>query len=304
MWEALGLLELKNITKVYGGEEVVEALKGINMEFRKSEFVSILGPSGCGKTTLLNIIGGLDRYTDGDLIINGKSTKEFKNKDWDAYRNYSVGFVFQSYNLIAHQTVLSNVELALTISGVSKKERREKAIKALDEVGLRSQIHKKPNQLSGGQMQRVAIARALVNDPDIILADEPTGALDSKTSVQIMETLKRISKDKLIIMVTHNGELAEKYSTRVVKILDGQIVDDSKPFSAEDKINEKDLKAKNGRTSMKFFTAFRLSLNNLMTKKARTFLTAFAGSIGIIGIALILSISTGVQNYIFLSNYN
>lgn len=292
------MLELKNITKVYGGEEVVEALKGINMEFRKSEFVSILGPSGCGKTTLLNIIGGLDRYTDGDLIINGKSTKEFKNKDWDAYRNYSVGFVFQSYNLIAHQTVLSNVELALTISGVSKKERREKAIKALDEVGLRSQIHKKPNQLSGGQMQRVAIARALVNDPDIILADEPTGALDSKTSVQIMETLKRISKDKLIIMVTHNGELAEKYSTRVVKILDGQIVDDSKPFSAEDKINEKDLKAKNGRTSMKFFTAFRLSLNNLMTKKARTFLTAFAGSIGIIGIALILSISTGVQNYI------
>ena len=292
------MLELKNITKIYGGEEVVEALKGINIEFRKSEFVSILGPSGCGKTTLLNIIGGLDRYTDGDLIINGKSTKEFKNKDWDAYRNYSVGFVFQSYNLIAHQTVLSNVELALTISGVSKKERREKAIKVLDEVGLRSQIHKKPNQLSGGQMQRVAIARALVNDPDIILADEPTGALDSKTSVQIMETLKRISKDKLIIMVTHNGELAEKYSTRVVKILDGQIVDDSKPFSAEDKINEKDLKAKNGRTSMKFFTAFRLSLNNLMTKKARTFLTAFAGSIGIIGIALILSISTGVQNYI------
>ena len=292
------MLELKNITKVYSGEEVVEALKGINIEFRKSEFVSILGPSGCGKTTLLNIIGGLDRYTDGDLIINGKSTKEFKNKDWDAYRNYSVGFVFQSYNLIAHQTVLSNVELALTISGVSKKERREKAIKVLDEVGLRSQIHKKPNQLSGGQMQRVAIARALVNDPDIILADEPTGALDSKTSVQIMETLKRISKDKLIIMVTHNGELAEKYSTRVVKILDGQIVDDSKPFSAEDKINEKDLKAKNGRTSMKFFTAFRLSLNNLMTKKARTFLTAFAGSIGIIGIALILSISTGVQNYI------
>ena len=292
------MLNLKNITKVYGGEEVVEALKGINIEFRKSEFVSILGPSGCGKTTLLNIIGGLDRYTDGDLIINGKSTKEFKDKDWDAYRNYSVGFVFQSYNLIAHQTVLSNVELALTISGVSKKERREKAIKALDEVGLKSQIHKKPNQLSGGQMQRVAIARALVNDPDIILADEPTGALDSKTSVQIMETLKRISKDKLIIMVTHNGELAEKYSTRIVKILDGQIVDDSKPFSDEDKANEKELKAKDGRTSMKFFTALRLSLNNLMTKKARTFLTAFAGSIGIIGIALILSISTGVQNYI------
>ena len=255
------------------------------------------GQSGCGKTTLLNIIGGLDRYTSGDLIINGKSTKEFKDKDWDAYRNYSVGFVFQSYNLIPHQTVLSNVELALTISGVSRKERKERAIKALQDVGLGEQINKKPNQLSGGQMQRVAIARALVNNPDIILADEPTGALDTKTSVQIMEILKEISKDKLIIMVTHNPELAQKYSTRIVKILDGLITDDSKPFTKEDKKNEK-VHVKTGKTVMNFFTALRLSLNNLMTKKGRTILTSFAGSIGIIGIALILAISTGVQNYI------
>ena len=291
------MLKLKNIKKTYvSGDEKVEALKGISIEFRKSEFVSILGQSGCGKTTLLNIIGGLDRYTSGDLIINGKSTKDFKDRDWDAYRNYSVGFVFQSYNLIGHQTVLSNVELALTISGVSRKERKQRAIKALEEVGLKEQIHKRPNQLSGGQMQRVAIARALVNNPDIILADEPTGALDTKTSVQVMEILKKISKDKLIIMVTHNPELAEKYSSRIIKILDGKITDDSDPIEHQKEEKKKDTKKR--RTSMKFLTALRLSLNNLMTKKGRTILTSFAGSIGIIGIALILSISTGVQNYI------
>lgn len=293
------MLKLKNITKTYiSGDEKVEALKGIDIEFRESEFVSILGQGGCGKTTLLNIIGGLDRYTSGDLIINGKSTKDFKDRDWDAYRNYSVGFVFQSYNLIGHQTVLSNVELALTISGVSIKERRERAIKALEDVGLKEQIHKKPNQLSGGQMQRVAIARALVNDPDIILADEPTGALDTKTSVQVMEILKKISKDKLIIMVTHNPELAEKYSSRIIKILDGKITDDSNPIKAGENKETKQDDGKKRATSMKFFTALRLSLNNLMTKKGRTILTSFAGSIGIIGIALILAISTGVQNYI------
>lgn len=294
------MLKLKNITKTYiSGEEKVEALKGIDIEFRESEFVSILGQSGCGKTTLLNIIGGLDRYTSGDLIINGKSTKDFKDRDWDAYRNYKVGFVFQSYNLIGHQSVLSNVELALTISGVSKKERKERAIKALEEVGLKDQINKKPNQLSGGQMQRVAIARALVNNPDIILADEPTGALDTKTSVQVMEILKEISKNKLIIMVTHNPELAEKYSSRIIKILDGKITDDSNPIEKEQSSeHKKEEKAKFKRTSMKFFTALRLSLNNLLTKKGRTILTSFAGSIGIIGIALILAISTGVQNYI------
>ena len=291
------MLKLKNIKKTYvSGDEKVEALKGINIEFRESEFVSILGQSGCGKTTLLNIIGGLDRYNSGDLIINGKSTKDFKDRDWDAYRNYSVGFVFQSYNLIGHQTVLSNVELALTISGVSRKERKQRAIKALEEVGLKEQIHKKPNQLSGGQMQRVAIARALVNNPDIILADEPTGALDTKTSVQVMEILKKISKDKLIIMVTHNPELAEKYSSRIIKILDGKITDDSDPIEHQKEEKQQDTKKK--RTSMKFLTALRLSLNNLMTKKGRTILTSFAGSIGIIGIALILAISTGVQNYI------
>ncbi len=291
------MLKLKNIKKIYvSGDEKVEALKGINIEFRESEFVSILGQSGCGKTTLLNIIGGLDRYTSGDLIINGKSTKDFKDRDWDAYRNYSVGFVFQSYNLIGHQTVLSNVELALTISGVSRKERKQRAIKALEEVGLKEQIHKKPNQLSGGQMQRVAIARALVNNPDIILADEPTGALDTKTSVQVMEILKKISKDKLIIMVTHNPELAEKYSSRIIKILDGKITDDSDPIEHQKEEKQQDTKKR--RTSMKFLTALRLSLNNLMTKKGRTILTSFAGSIGIIGIALILAISTGVQNYI------
>ncbi len=290
------MLKLKNITKTYiSGDEKVEALKGIDIQFRESEFVSILGQSGCGKTTLLNIIGGLDRYTSGDLIINGKSTKDFKDRDWDTYRNHSIGFVFQSYNLIPHQTILSNVELALTISGVSKKERRARAIKALEDVGLKEQINKKPNQLSGGQMQRVAIARALVNNPDIILADEPTGALDTKTSVQVMEILKKISKNKLIIMVTHNPDLAEKYSSRIIKILDGKITDDSNPYETKEKKSNKE---KVRFTSMKFFTALRLSLNNLMTKKGRTLLTSFAGSIGIIGIALILAISTGVQNYI------
>ena len=288
------MLELKNIRKMYGTE--VEALKGVSIKFRESEFVSILGQSGCGKTTLLNIIGGLDRYTSGDLIINGKSTKKFKDRDWDAYRNYKVGFVFQSYNLITHQTVLSNVELALTIGGIGKKERKQRAIKALEEVGLKDQIHKKPNQLSGGQMQRVAIARALVNNPDIILADEPTGALDTKTSVQVMEILKKISKDKLIIMVTHNPELAETYSTRIIKILDGVITEDSNPIKQEEKIEVDNKKI--GRTSMNFWTAFRLSLNNLLTKKARTILVAFAGSIGIIGIALIQAVSNGFQNYI------
>ena len=295
------MLQLKNITKNYlSGDNEVQALKGIDIEFRENEFVSILGQSGCGKTTLLNIIGGLDRYTSGDLIINGKSTKEFKDKDWDTYRNHSVGFVFQSYNLIPHQTVLANVELALTISGVGKTERRKRAIEALQKVGLGDQLNKKPNQMSGGQMQRVAIARALVNDPDILLADEPTGALDSKTSVQVMEILKEISKDKLIIMVTHNPELAEKYSSRIVKLLDGKIIDDSNPYksSEEDVKKARNKKDKSGKASMKFTTAVRLSLNNLMTKKGRTFLTSFAGSIGIIGIALILSLSHGMQSYI------
>ena len=294
------MLQLKNITKTYiTGTESVEALKGIDIEFRKSEFVSILGQSGCGKTTLLNIIGGLDRYTSGDLIINGKSTKDFKDRDWDTYRNHSVGFVFQSYNLISHQSVLSNVELALTISGVSKKEKRERATRALEDVGLKDQINKKPNQLSGGQMQRVAIARALVNNPDIILADEPTGALDTKTSIQVLEILKEISKDKLIIMVTHNPDLAEKYSSRIIRILDGKITDDSNPYKIDSKNALIPNENKRERApSMKFLTALHLSLNNLMTKKGRTILTAFAGSIGIIGIALILSLSSGVQNYI------
>ena len=289
------MLELKNIKKTYktiSGN--VHALKGINLKFRKSEFVSILGESGCGKTTLLNIIGGLDRYTSGDLIINGKSTKKFKDRDWDSYRNYSIGFIFQNYNLIGHQNILSNVELALTISGVSKNERRNRAIKALEQVGLKDKIYYKPNELSGGQMQRVAIARALVNDPDIILADEPTGALDSKTSVGVMEILKKVSKDKLIIMVTHNDRLAEEYSDRIIKILDGQITDDSHPLNK----NEKPKEFKYGKTIMHFKTALSLSLNNLLTKKGRTILTSFAGSIGIIGIALILSISAGVQGYI------
>ena len=295
------MLQLKNITKTYlSGDSEVKALKGLDIEFRKSEFVSILGQSGCGKTTLLNIIGGLDRYTSGDLIINGKSTKEFKDKDWDTYRNHSIGFVFQSYNLIPHQSVLSNVELALTISGVDKKERRKRAIEALKKVGLEDQINKKPNQMSGGQMQRVAIARALVNDPDILLADEPTGALDSATSEQVMEILKEISKDKLIIMVTHNPELASKYSSRIIKLLDGKIIDDTNPYKASNQEidDAKNTRNKKGKASMSFGTAIHLSLNNLMTKKGRTLLTAFAGSIGIIGIALIMSLSNGVQKYI------
>ena len=293
------MLQLKNIVKDYHtGDEVVQALKGVSVNFRRNEFVSILGQSGCGKTTLLNIVGGLDQYTSGDLVINGKSTKDFKSRDWDSYRNNSVGFVFQSYNLIPHQSVLSNVELALTLSGVSKAERRKRAKEVLERVGLGNQIHKKPNQMSGGQMQRVAIARALINDPDILLADEPTGALDTETSVQIMELLKEIAKDKLVIMVTHNPELAQQYSTRIVKLLDGNIIDDSNPFSDEDEAKEDDGSYAPRKTSMSMFTAFSLSLNNLMTKKGRTFLTAFAGSIGIIGIALILSLSSGFQKYI------
>ena len=291
------MLELKNIKKDYiTSDTKVTALKEINIDFRENEFVSILGPSGCGKTTLLNIIGGLDNYTKGDLIINGRSTKEYKDSDWDTYRNHNIGFVFQSYNLIPHQTVLSNVELALTLSGVNPQERRKRAIKVLEEVGLKDQINKKPNQLSGGQMQRVAIARALVNDPDILLADEPTGALDSKTSIQIMEILKKISKNKLIIMVTHNPELAEKYSSRIIKLLDGNIISDSNPYKHKEQEEQKFVTK--GKKSMSLLTALSLSLNNLMTKKGRTFLTAFAGSIGIIGIALILSLSSGVQNYI------
>ena len=308
------MLELNYIKKDYvSGSTTVSALKGINLRFRDCEFVSILGQSGCGKTTMLNIIGGLDKYTSGDLKINGVSTKNYKDRDWDFYRNNSIGFVFQSYNLIPHQTVLSNVELALTLSGVSKAERKKRAIEALEKVGLGEQIHKKPNQMSGGQMQRVAIARALVNNPDILLADEPTGALDTETSIQIMELLKEISKDRLIIMVTHNPELAKDYSTRIVKLLDGVITDDSDPYTLEDM--EADIKAKEAakvkasekknkksgkkqKTSMSFFTALSLSFNNLMTKKTRTILTAFAGSIGIIGIAMILSISNGIQLYI------
>lgn len=308
------MLELNDIKKDYvSGSTTVSALKGINLRFRDCEFVSILGQSGCGKTTMLNIIGGLDKYTSGDLKINGVSTKNYKDRDWDFYRNNSIGFVFQSYNLIPHQTVLSNVELALTLSGVSKAERKKRAIEALEKVGLGEQIHKKPNQMSGGQMQRVSIARALVNNPDILLADEPTGALDTETSIQIMELLKEISKDRLIIMVTHNPELARDYSTRIVRLLDGVITDDSNPYSLEDmeadirakeaakvKTSEKKIKksGKKQKTSMSFFTALSLSFNNLMTKKTRTILTAFAGSIGIIGIAMILSISNGIQLYI------
>lgn len=308
------MLELNDIKKDYvSGSTTVSALKGINLRFRDCEFVSILGQSGCGKTTMLNIIGGLDKYTSGDLKINGVSTKNYKDRDWDFYRNNSIGFVFQSYNLIPYQTVLSNVELALTLSGVSKAERKKRAIEALEKVGLGEQIHKKPNQMSGGQMQRVAIARALVNNPDILLADEPTGALDTETSIQIMELLKEISKDRLIIMVTHNPELAKDYSTRIVKLLDGVITDDSDPYLLEDmeadirakeaakvKTSEKKIKksGKKQKTSMSFFTALSLSFNNLMTKKTRTILTAFAGSIGIIGIAMILSISNGIQLYI------
>ena len=292
------MLKLIGIKKdYYLGDTAVPALKGVDIEFRNNEFVSVLGPSGCGKTTLLNIIGGLDRYSDGDLIINGRSTKLYKDADWDTYRNHTIGFIFQSYNLIPHQTVLSNVELALTLSGVSKAERRKLAIEALEKVGLSDQLNKKPNQMSGGQMQRVAIARALVNNPDILLADEPTGALDSETSVQIMELLKEIAKDKLVIMVTHNPDLAEEYSTSIIKLLDGAVISDSAPIVTETKEEVKETKRVK-KPSMSFFTALSLSLNNLMTKKARTFLTSFAGSIGIIGIALILALSNGVNAYI------
>lgn len=296
------MLQLNNITKDYiSGDTVVNALKGISISFREHEFVSILGQSGCGKTTMLNIIGGLDRYTDGDLIIGGRSTKEFKDKDWDSYRNHKIGFIFQSYNLIPHQTVLSNVELALTLSGVSKTERRKRAVEALEMVGLGDQINKKPNQMSGGQMQRVSIARALVNDPDIILADEPTGALDSETSVQVMDILKKISDNKLIIMVTHNAELAEQYSSRIIRLLDGKVTDDTAPYEipAGKEISPvAGALDKKEKVSMSFFTALSLSFKNLLTKKGRTFLTSFAGSIGIIGIALILSLSSGFQAYI------
>ncbi|MBR5438020.1 MAG: ABC transporter ATP-binding protein/permease [Clostridia bacterium] len=299
------MLILKDIVKDYQtGDTSVKALRKININFRENEFVSILGPSGCGKTTLLNIIGGLDRYTSGDLFINGKSTKTFKDAHWDTYRNHSIGFIFQSYNLIPHQSVLANVELALTLSGVSPKERRERAIAALEQVGLKEQIHKKPNQMSGGQMQRVAIARALINDPDILLADEPTGALDSETSVQVMEILREISKNKLIIMVTHNPELAEAYSNRIIRFMDGQVIGDTNPFepTQTDFINEKrradEEKKKGKKPSMSLKTAFGLSLNNLATKKGRTFLTAFAGSIGIIGIALVIALSTGIKDFV------
>jgi len=292
------MLELKQISKDYqAGDAVVHALKNVSIRFRRHEFVAVLGPSGCGKTTLLNIIGGLDQYTSGDLIISGRSTRDFSARDWDTYRNHSIGFVFQSYNLIPHQTVLQNVELALTLSGVNKAERKKRAVQALEKVGLGDQLHKKPNQMSGGQMQRVAIARALVNDPEILLADEPTGALDSETSVQVMELLKQIADEKLIIMVTHNPELAARYATRTVRLLDGSVLADSAPYedAAEPPVQPESGKR---RTSMSFFTALGLSLNNLMTKKTRTILTAFAGSIGIIGIALILSLSNGIQTYI------
>lgn len=299
------MLELVGIKKDYpAGNGVVHALKGVDVSFRRAEFVAILGPSGCGKTTMLNIIGGLDGYTEGDLIINGVSTKEYNDRDWDTYRNHSVGFVFQSYNLIPHQTVLQNVELALTLSGVSKAERRERAAKALEQVGLGDQLNKKPGEMSGGQMQRVAIARALVNDPDIILADEPTGALDTETSVQVMEILKEISRERLIVMVTHNPELADKYATRIIRMLDGELIHDSAPLNETEIVASKEaekqeqMAEKRKKPSMSFFTAFMLSLKNLFTKKGRTLLTSFAGSIGIIGIALILAVSQGMTGFI------
>ena len=292
------MLQLKNIVKTYTmGDTQVEALKGIDLEFRKNDFVSILGPSGCGKTTLLNIIGGLDRYTSGDLTINGITTREYKDVDWDIYRNNSIGFVFQSYNLISHQTVYTNVELALTLAGISRAERHRRVVEVLDKVGLSDQLYKKPTQMSGGQMQRVAIARALINNPDILLADEPTGALDSETSIQIMELLKEIAQDRLVIMVTHNPVIAEKYSTRLIRLLDGEVVDDTNPYTSDTKAVKK-AKGKRKKVSMSFKTALSLSFKNLLTKKTRTILTAFAGSIGIIGIALILSLSSGMQGYV------
>ena len=293
-------LKLDHITKTYKSGEVVTALKGISIGFRENELVSILGPSGCGKTTFLNIIGGLDQYDSGDLIINGLSTKEFKNSDWDAYRNHSIGFVFQNYNLIGHQTILQNVEIAMTLSGVPSSERKRRAKKALTDVGLIDQINKKPNQLSGGQMQRVAIARALVNDPDIILADEPTGALDSHTSVQVMDILKEVAKTRLVIMVTHNGDLAEEYSDRIIRILDGEILSDSNPVIEDttEKTSESTPKTKKfKKTSMSLLAATMLSFKNLLTKRGRTLITAFAGSIGIIGVALVLALSNGLSNY-------
>ncbi|MDY3987444.1 MAG: ABC transporter ATP-binding protein, partial [Peptoniphilaceae bacterium] len=292
------MLQIQNISKTYKTGSLVQiALDQVSLTLRDNEFVSILGPSGSGKTTLLNIIGGLDRYDTGDLIVNGISTKNYNDRDWDSYRNHAIGFVFQSYNLIPHQSILANVELALTISGVSRKERREKATLMLKKVGLEDHLHKRPNQLSGGQMQRVAIARALVNDPEILLADEPTGALDTETSVQIMELLREVAKDRLVVMVTHNPELAEEYSTRIVRLRDGKIIGDSNPAD----LDTENMKAQHknmGKARMSFFTSLMLSFNNLRTKKGRTFLTAFAGSIGIIGIALILALSNGVNQYI------
>ena len=309
------MLELRNITKDYPvGDGVVRALKGIDLKFRDTEFVSVLGQSGCGKTTLLNIIGGLDRYTSGDLLIDGVSTKVYKDVDWDAYRNLRIGFVFQSYNLISHMTILDNVAMALTLSGVSRAERNRRAREALAKVGLSEQIKKLPNQLSGGQMQRVSIARALINDPEIILADEPTGALDSATSIQVMDLLKEISKTRLIIMVTHNSELADRYSTRIVRLKDGEVIGDSDPFTPEEnteaqskeiasaapdkQLTVKEKKKKLKRTSMSFLTAIKLSFRNLMTKKGRTIMTAIAGSIGIIGVSLVLAISNGFTSYV------
>lgn len=291
------MLQLQHISKVYHtGNQEFHALKDISIRFRENEFVSILGQSGSGKTTLLNIIGGLDQYTSGDLLIQGESTKQFKNRDWDSYRNHTIGFVFQSYNLIGHQTALLNVEIAMTLSGVSKAERKKRAIEALERVGLKDHLYKKPNQMSGGQMQRIAIARALVNNPKVVLADEPTGALDSETSVQIMELLKDIAKERLVIMVTHNPELAQAYSTRIVQVLDGNILSDSNPYEPIEESKQGDIQFT--KTKMSYLTALALSFNNLLTKKGRTFLTAFAGSIGIIGIALILALSNGVSGYV------
>ena len=291
------MLELKNLSKnYYVGSLVIPALKNVHLTFRKNEFVSILGPSGCGKTTMLNIIGGLDRYTSGDLLIDNKSTSEFTNNNWDAYRNSTIGFVFQNYNLISHLTVLDNVEMALSLSGIGAKERKERATKVLTDVGLLDQLTKKPNQLSGGQMQRVAIARALVNDPQILLADEPTGALDSKTSTQIMKLIQEISKTRLVIMVTHNSKIANKYSDRIINLLDGEILDDSKVATSESLDTSETLFTK--KTSMSYKQAIKTSFKNLITKKGRTFITAIAGSIGIIGIALVLAISTGMNNYV------
>ena len=293
------MLQVKDLCKEYRtGGLIQKALDHVSLNLRDNEFVAILGPSGSGKTTLLNIIGGLDRYDSGDVIINGISTKKYKDRDWDSYRNHTIGFVFQSYNLIPHQTVLANVELALTISGIGKAERRQRAIKALEEVGLGSQLHKKPNQMSGGQMQRVAIARALVNDPDILLADEPTGALDSSTSIQVMDLLQEVAKDRLVVMVTHNPELAEQYATRIVNLRDGKIRSDSDPYEPDEASVGEAVHKNMGKSSMSLLTALTLSFNNLKTKKARTLLTSFAGSIGIIGIALILSLSNGVNDYI------